>query len=79
MTPETSSTQSVEHPKTTPETQLSPEQKKEQEILYMLENKYWVDLKLYIEEQSKVWISILKMDIENPNQTQIEKKAKEIY
>lgn len=79
MTPETSSTQSIEHPKTTPETQLSPEQKKEQEILSMLENKYWVDLKLYIEEQSKVWISILKMDIENPNQTQIEKKAKEIY
>ena len=64
---------------TLPEKELSPEQKQEQEVLSMLESKYWVDLKLYIEEQSKVWISILKMDIQNPNQNQIEKKAKEVY
>lgn len=69
----------VEKPQTTPETQLSPEQKQEQEVLSMLESKYWVDLKSYIEEQSKVWISVLKMDIQNPNQNQIEQKAKEVY
>ncbi len=77
MTPENLPVEQ-QQPKLT-EKELTPEQKQEQEVLSMLESKYWVDLKSYIEEQSKVWISVLKMDIQNPNQAQIEKKAKEIY
>lgn len=77
MTPENLPVEQ-QQPKLT-EKELTPEQKQEQEVLSMLESKYWVDLKSYIEEQSKVWISVLKMDIQNPNQAQIEQKAKEVY
>ena len=77
MTPENLPVEQ-QQPKLT-EKELTPEQKQEQEVLSMLESKYWVDLKSYIEEQSKVWISVLKMDIQNPNQNQIEQKAKEVY
>jgi len=40
MTPDTPSTSPVEQPQTTPETQLTPEQKQQQEVLSMLESKY---------------------------------------
>ena len=66
MTPENLPVEQ-QQPKLT-EKELTPEQKQEQEVLSMLESKYWVDLKSYIEEQSKVWISVLKMDIQYQNQ-----------
>jgi hypothetical protein len=38
-----------------------------------------MDLRNFIQEQSELQRNLLKMDIQNPNQAQIEKKAKEIY
>jgi len=79
MTPETPSTPSVEQQQTTPETQLSPEQKQEQEILSMLESKYKVNLKEYIGDQTRTELSVLRQYIQNPDQAKIEQRAKEIY
>jgi len=79
MTPETPSTPTVEQPQTIPETQLSPEVKQQQEILSMLESKYKVDLKSYIEDQSRTELATLRQAIQNPNQAKIEQRAKEIY
>jgi len=38
-----------------------------------------MDLRNFIQEQSSLQRNLLKMDIQNPNQNQIEQKAKEIY